>query len=643
MDVGMGLDVNMETLRKRKINNSNDASDMEDEDVKVQKLESEQTKRHNHSEIEKRRRDKMNTYITELSSMVPMCNAMSRKLDKLTVLRMAVQHMKTLRGSINSYTEGHYKPSFLSDEELKYLILEAAEGFLFVVSCDRGRILFVSESVSQILNYSQGDLLGQSWFDILHPKDIAKVKEQLSSSDLSPKERLIDAKTMLPVKTDMPSGQSRLCPGSRRSFFCRMKCRSVPTVKEEADTTTGCHRKRKCQSSDRKYLVIHCTGYLKSWAPAKLNLQEETDSDGESCNLSCLVAVGRVHPEILQPEVPQPGLEVRPLEFVSRHAMDGKFLYVDQRATLMLGYLPQELLGTSFYEYCHQDDISQLADSHKQVLQTNERLTTRYYRFRTKEGSFICMQSKWKNFKNPWTKEFEYLIAVNFLIPYLSHDPSSAPDVAVVESSNATFEEMLNNSNSLDAVLSAFPSTSSASTSDTIQKFLNTRVGASKIGRQIADEAMEVQRLRDSSASNSPVPVFDNNVGLPDRTSLSVNSSIEDQTNIIPGPSMATMTPVEPQHLPIMNGDIRSVSPSQQSCQSNQSQYSGTPHNSSVSDPDIDIMDTLMGRDMLSVSYQNNSNEGNDEAAMAVIMSLLEADAGLGGPVDFSGLPWPLP
>lgn len=138
------------------------------------------------------------------------------------------------------------------------------------------------------------------------------------------------------------------------------------------------------------------------------------------------------------------------------------------RATTILGYLPQELLGTSCYEYFHQDDLPQLADRHRKgalylsvtsklsdtlifssctfcymlnvfksyqmilslhcllwspvgavsspVLRSKEKIETNSYKFKTKHGSFVTLQSQWFSFINPWTKEVEYIVSSNTVI-----------------------------------------------------------------------------------------------------------------------------------------------------------------------------------------------------------------------------------
>ncbi|XP_073733904.1 basic helix-loop-helix ARNT-like protein 2 isoform X5 [Callorhinus ursinus] len=476
-----------------------------------------------HSQTEKRRRDKMNNLIEELSAMIPQCNPMARKLDKLTVLRMAVQHLKSLKGMTNSYAGDNYRPSFIQDNELRHLILKTAEGFLFVVGCERGKILFVSKSVSKILNYDQASLTGQSLFDFLHPKDVAKVKEQLSSSDISPREKLIDAK------------------------------------------------------NHRKFCTIHCTGYLRSWPPHVVGMEEERDNKKDGSNFNCLVAIGRLHPYI----VPQNSgeIKVKPTEFITRFAMNGKFVYVDQRATAILGYLPQELLGTSCYEYFHQDDHSNLTDKHKAVLQSKEKIFTDLYKFRKKDGSFVTLKSQWFSFTNPWTKELEYIVSVNTLV--LGH--SEMREVSLLPCSSQSSEE-----SSKQSCISV-PGMSTGIV-----------LGAGSIGTDIVNEVLDLQRLQSSSSldDSSPTDLM--------KDSHAINCRKMSKKELIP------LNPSEIGKPEATRQNQSAVPP-----------HSHEPLLGEGAQLDFDAL-------------------CDDDTAMAAFMNYFEAEGGLGDPGDFSDIHWTL-
>lgn len=166
----------------------------------------------------------------------------------------------------------HYRPLLHMTElvfdaiclqELKHLILEAADGFLFVVSCETGRIVYVSDSLTPVLNQSQSEWLGASLYDQLHPDDTEKLREQLSTAENNStgtkliwtlniwyrfqiavtwnklgfcvsinmlahesvfafKGRMLDLKTGT-VKKESQQSSARMSMGARRSFICRMR------------------------------------------------------------------------------------------------------------------------------------------------------------------------------------------------------------------------------------------------------------------------------------------------------------------------------------------------------------------------------------------------------------------------------------
>ena len=85
---------------------------------------------------------------------------------------------------------------------------------------------------------------------------------------------------------------------------------------------------------------------------------------------------------------------------ISRHDLEGRFLFASPTFFESTGYMPEELIGRNVYNFFHPEDLPIVREAHTLILETPV-TTTICYRFRHKAGHYVWSESKCKALPNP--------------------------------------------------------------------------------------------------------------------------------------------------------------------------------------------------------------------------------------------------
>ncbi|XP_046673431.1 circadian locomoter output cycles protein kaput isoform X1 [Homalodisca vitripennis] len=339
------------------------------------------TKRKSRNASEKKRRDLFNSLINELAAMV---NSPARKMDKSSVLKNTIGYLKSYndRKERSKENELHiaYKPDFLTNEEYTHIVLEAVCGF-YIVFSSSGKIIYVSESVATLLGHHPNSLLNKQVYDFVSEHD----RERLYNMFLNPVTSVLYEH------------------------------------RQDNEISFLCYFKRQNNLSDEVlYELVRFTGYFRADMEC---LQVESSENryggydsGEANDTRLLfVGTGRlVTPQIAREIVI---LDNGKNEFTSRYSLQWKYIFLDHRATPIIGYRPFEILGTSGYDYYHMDDLDNLLSCHLHLMLKGEG-TSCYYRFLTKGQEYIWLQSRFFITYHQWTSKPQFVVCSHKVISH---------------------------------------------------------------------------------------------------------------------------------------------------------------------------------------------------------------------------------
>lgn len=318
------------------------------------------------------RRSKETEVFYELAHQLPLPQNISSHLDKASIMRLTISFLRTQKLLSSVCAEGDLDTD--SENQMDNLYLKALEGFVAVVTQD-GDMIFLSENINKYMGLTQVELTGHSIFDFTHPCDHDEIRENLS------------------LKTGASIGKKNKDANTERDFFMRMKC-------------TVTNRGRTVNLKSATWKVLHCTGHVKTYSSYNPN----TLCGYKDPMLNCLVMM-------CQPIQHPSNIDI-PLDsktFLSRHSMDMKFTYCDDRITELIGYHPEELLGRSAYEFYHALDSESMTKSHQNLCAKGQ-VVSGQYRMLAKHGGYVWVESHGTVIYNTRNSQPQCIVCVNYVL-----------------------------------------------------------------------------------------------------------------------------------------------------------------------------------------------------------------------------------
>ena len=158
---------------------------------------------------------------------------------------------------------------------------------------------------------------------------------------------------------------------------------------------------------DSRYCVVLARLRIERPSPSSLEpFQSEQITLSQRTSVNYTLACSLVHPSYTAQALPAER------SFSCKHSQNCVLTFIDADAVPLLGYLPQDVVMTSIFQYYHPDDLHILHSAYARLVK--KKATVRCgepIRMKICNGDYVLVDTQLSCFVNPWSKRFDFVLS----------------------------------------------------------------------------------------------------------------------------------------------------------------------------------------------------------------------------------------